>query len=276
MKWIPGLALLVAFLGCTSERAAPPADSRHDQADPDPHAGHAMGHAQAVLMVSTKPEEVSIGEPVTLEMMIHDDQGAMVKDFEVIHEKKIHLILVRDGLDEFAHLHPELRADGTFWIQHAFPKAGKYRLYVDHKPASQPQATAVGAIEVAGDAPPAPTLVPNVPGRAEGDGLQAEVSADPEGVGETQIAFQVLDDAGEPVADLEPYLGAMGHLVVISADGEQYVHAHPADASTSAPDGKVSFQAHFTKPGLYKGWGQFQRHEQVYTVPFVIEVGSGP
>ena len=71
--------------------------------------------------------------------------------------------------------------------------------------------------------------------------------------------------------DLETYLGALGHLVIVSENGQEYVHAHPDDGSDAA-GGRVAFDAHFTKPGLYKGWGQFQRAGEVLTVPFVARI----
>jgi hypothetical protein len=57
--------------------------------------------------------------------------------------------------------------------------------------------------------------------------------------------------------DLQPYMGAMGHLVVISADGKQYVHSHTASEKTAA--NVIAFGVHFGKAGIYKGWGQFLR-----------------
>ena len=86
----------------------------------------------------------------------------------------------------------------------------------------------------------------------------------------TTLSFRVLDPAGSPVADLEPYLGAMGHLVLISGDGKEYVHVHPL--AKPAVAGTVGFEAHFNKPGLYKGWGQFQRKGKVHHVPFVLRI----
>jgi hypothetical protein len=84
------------------------------------------------------------------------------------------------------------------------------------------------------------------------------------------FSFAVLDPAGKPVTDLEPYLGAMGHLVLISADGKEYVHVHPHEKP--ATEGKVEFEASFPKAGLYKGWGQFQRGGKVHVVPFVVKI----
>ena len=62
----------------------------------------------------------------------------------------------------------------------------------------------------------------------------------------------------------------MGHLVILSADGKQFVHAHPEDDAPKS--NKVKFGAHFPSAGIYKGWGQFQRAGVVHTIPFVVEV----
>ena len=62
----------------------------------------------------------------------------------------------------------------------------------------------------------------------------------------------------------------MGHLVVVSADGKKYVHAHPVADSGQ----KIAFDAHFPGSGLYKGWGQFKRSGVVFDIPFVIGIGE--
>lgn len=196
----------------------------------------------------------------------------MVKEFGLVHEKQVHLILVRKGLDEFAHLHPEVDEAGNGVVEHTFPLGGDYFVYADHQPAGDRQATAKATLRVEGDSPSAPKLAPDVPGRVSGDGLSADVAIEVTGEGEARsIAFALSDAEGKLVADLEPYLGALGHLVIVSENGQEYVHAHPQE-ERDAKDGYVAFEAHFTKPGLYKGWGQFQRAGEVLTVPFVVRV----
>ena len=74
----------------------------------DPHGGHDGGQKESMLTVRTDPAAVKPGEPVTLNLMIHDETGAVIKDFETVHEKKLHLIIVSDRLDRFAHIHPEI------------------------------------------------------------------------------------------------------------------------------------------------------------------------
>src|SRR4029453_12462949 len=92
---------------------------------------------------------------------------------------------------------------------------------------------------------------------------------------ECTLAF-TLTRGGKPVTDLEPFLGAAGHLVMISQDHGAYVHSHPLVSGTGP---RIEFKATFVRTGLYRAWGQFQRHGRVLTAPFVVgvtEEGAGP
>jgi hypothetical protein len=265
------IVLLAILAGCSSKN-----EEKHPPGHPqtgDSQKGHdmsKMGGMAGTLMVKTDPAEVKAGQPTKLTLMIHDAGGAMLKDFEVVHEQRIHLIVVSDGLDQFAHIHPDIDSVGNLTVTHTFPTGGKYRLYADHKPAGKDQATAMGEVKVSGDSPPAPKLIPNAPGRVTGDGLNADVALEnAKAGGVTRITLSLMDLSDKPVADLQPYLGAGGHLVILSADGAQYVHAHSEDEKPT--NGKVVFEAHFSQPGIYKAWGQFQRAGKVHTIPFVME-----
>jgi hypothetical protein len=236
------------------------------------HAAHGQDETGGTLMVRPDPARPEAGKRTTLNLMVHGPGGAMVKDFAVVHEQKVHLIVVRDALDHFAHLHPDVDAGGNLTVSYTFPTGGTYLLFADYQPAGGGPTYARGEAKVQGDAPPAPALVPNVPGKVTGDGLAAEVmvsGARPGG--EATVAFELTDEGGKPVANLQPYMGAMGHLVVLSADGKEYVHAHPMEGKTEKA-GRVAFMVHFTKSGKYKGWGQFKRAGKVAVVPFVAEV----
>ena len=102
-------------------------------------------------------------------------------------------------------------------------------------------------MEVAGTPPPRPELVPNTPGRVEAGGLAADIALVGAKAGRAaRISFTLFDAAGRPVTDLQPYLGAMGHLVVLSADGEEYVHSHPLEGKSSR--GAVEFESTFRVP----------------------------
>ena len=268
MKCSPILIGVALLLGCSGSKE--PGADNHNGHGGGQHGDHG-GSTGAMLMVETVPKVLRPGEPGTLNLMIHDADGAMVRDFEVIHDKLAHLIVVRDGLDEFAHIHPEVDSQGNLRATHVFPKAGKYRLFVDYKPKGKAAATAKASVEVAGTAPPAIPLSVNAPGRITADGLIAELELrDPKAEQEAGVWFRLHNADGQPLAAVQTYLGARGHLVVISADGSKYVHAHPEETATSANE--VRFAAHFPAAGVYKGWGQFLIEGHVRTVPFVVQI----
>ena len=113
------------------------------------HAGHAAhaGHGSE-LMVVTKPAAPIAGAPTTLELMIHGADGSVIRDFDVVHEQKVHLIIVRDELDAFSHVHPAVNPDGNMNVDYTFPTAGHYRLYADHKPTNGAPTVATAELEV--------------------------------------------------------------------------------------------------------------------------------
>ena len=291
------LLMIVGLFGCGKQTPVPPAastdqSSTGDQATlPDSHAGHSNNDAPSnvnhgahgghenmplnmtpprTLVVMTEPSQPTVGSTTKLEMKIQNADGTGIKTFDILHEKLVHLIVVRDGLDEFAHLHPDVDSSGVITTQLAFPKSGKYRLFADHQPQGNPQGLATGEVNVSGSDDQAVALVPT----ASPEVAIGEFSAHIEirsGEQETNVQFRFVDGDGKPVSNLQPYLGAMGHLVIISEDGSEYVHAHPLSDAGAAPDGVVEFGAHFPDPGIYKAWGQFQRNGTVFTVPYVLK-----
>ncbi|MBS1985665.1 MAG: hypothetical protein JST16_16015 [Bdellovibrionales bacterium] len=283
-------ALAVWLTGCSASKRTPAAKA--PASDHGGHADHAMpfkgtqsDHGDhgtmpmnmvtlRKLVVGSDPTDPQAGSTTKLVLQIQDDDGTPIKTFDVLHEKLVHLIVVREGLDEFAHLHPEVDASGMITIEYAFPKSGKYRLFADHLPKGKTPGLAAGELVVAGGDEPAAALVPNTSNEVAVGEITAHIAIESLDQ-ETAVRFHLVDADGKAVGILQPYLGAMGHLVIISADGREYVHAHPLSDAQTAPDGAVEFAAHFPKPGIYKAWGQFKRDGAVFTVPFVMEHKSG-
>jgi hypothetical protein len=279
------LSLIAVAVGCAGKEESTPA-AKPTAAEHGGHADHAIpskdGHGEhgghenmnmatpRKLVVGTDPSKPQAGSPTKLVLQIQDDDGTPIKSFDLLHEKLVHLIVVREGLDEFTHLHPEVDASGMITIEYAFPKSGKYRLFADHQPQGKSPGLAAGELVVAGDDEPAVALVANASNEVAVGEIKVHIAIKP-GDQETAVRFHLVAADDKPVGDLQPYLGAMGHLVVISASGSDYVHAHPLSEAQTAPDGAVEFAAHFPKPGIYKAWGQFQRGGSVFTVPFVLE-----
>jgi hypothetical protein len=275
MKRLVTLGILVTAIGCSTDQKENEVNthSQHIDQQGNQHAGHQhqhRGRAASELIVASDPADPIAGQPVNLRLMIHAADGTMVKNFEVVHEEKVHLVVVRDGLDHFAHIHPSVDANGNLTVAHTFPAGGKYRLFADYASVGGEHATAAGTLSVGGESEPAPKLVENAPGNIEADGILATVSTSPlKTRSPVRVTFALKGHGGQP-AGLENYMGQLGHLMFIGADSGDYVHVHPLGGE--ATQGKVEFEAHFPKPGLYKGWGQFKHSGDVRVVPFVAKV----
>lgn len=225
---------------------------------------------------------VVAGKPASLVFAIRDTKTkAMVKDFDIAHTKVFHLLIASRDLSWFAHEHPEAQPDGTFTHTQIFPSGGEYRIYGDVAPKGAGSQILGTSLKVSGAVPKPIPLVPSATKNTV-EGVTASFSAavSPIPVGRsTSLTFKLTDaTSGQPITDLEPYLGAFGHLMIIHQDGQTVVHSHPAEDEAglaASRRGNVAFNARFPKPGIYKAWGQFQRGGKVITIPFVLKIGGG-
>ena len=232
-----------------------------------------------IVDVRTK-SAAKAGEATELQFTIKETKSkATVKDFDIAHTKLIHLLVVSKDLSWFAHEHPEQQPDGTFIHNQIFPAGGQYYTFVDVAPRGAGSQILMGSVKVAGTTPAAIPLVPSGTTNAA-DGIKASLKGTSNiPIGKSlPVTFQLTDTStGDAITDLEPYLGAYGHLMIIHADGQTVVHSHPAEDEVGIAQSKrgiVTFNARFPKAGIYKAWGQFQRTGKVVTIPFVISVGG--
>lgn len=258
----------------TSPAPGTPAGASHEmRGEHEGHGDHGAPAAPSELTVVTMPATPAAGQVTELSLQILGTDQKTVTKFDILHEKLAHLIIVREGLDEFAHLHPDVSDDGTLRIKHDFGKAGPYRLFVDYQPVGGAPSLATGRLAVAGDDSPAAALTPNAGTPIASGDLEATVEITPAAEG-TTIRFRITGADGKAIGNLQPYLGAMGHLVVIKSGTLDYVHAHPVGNSKTAPDGVVEFEAHLPSAGTYKAWGQFRHNERVLTFPVVLQIDA--
>ncbi|HYE78194.1 MAG TPA: hypothetical protein VEI97_09415 [bacterium] len=237
--------------------------------------------------VHLEPAQPTAGEPFWLSYRFTTATGTP-PDLAVSHEHLSHLIVVSEDLAYFNHVHPEQVAPGKFMIQLALPAGGKYILYADATPASQHPIVKQVELTVRG-APADKSPLVATPAMQTQPPYSAHLVLDPDPLkaGGGMVTFHLLKD-GQPASDIRPYLGAGGHLVVISADTTEFLHAHPVEAgamaggdhaahsghagASPAPRSEVAFHVEFPHPGLYKAWGQFLGAQGVVTFPYVIEV----
>jgi hypothetical protein len=190
--------------------------------------------------------------------------GSPVTKFAVVHEKTFHLFVVSRDLAYFTHVHPEARPDGTFRLQHALAP-GPYMLIADFLPEGGTSQMVQKAVIVPGERRPHPLA-------DERHGLRVTLETeDVAAARHAMLRFTVTDEAtGEPVTDLEPYLGAPAHMLIVRSDLGDAVHAHPEEAATTGPI--VSFHPVLPAAGEFRLWIQFQRRGRVSTHPFTLTV----
>jgi hypothetical protein len=231
---------------------------------------------------ATKPD-AKAGEVTTLHFAIRDTKTkALVKDFDEAHTKVFHLIVVSKDLAWFLHEHPTQQEDGTFKQEITFPFGGAFRAFADVAPKNAGSQVLSTSLNVGGANANGTSTLKETPKTQVVDGVQAvfKLNENPVPTGKTTTVTFILKEngTGKPITDLEPYLGAYGHLMIIHQDGQTFVHSHPMEDEAGVAlsrSGTVAFNARFPKPGIYKAWGQFQRGGKVLTIPFVLEVKGG-
>jgi Heavy metal binding domain len=275
-----------------------------------PRCGMALVHAAPFdvrdyrLELNTVPAVVRPGQQASLRFKIfHPGTGEAMKKFEVVHERQYHLFLISQDMEYFQHIHPQEQADGTWSIDVTLPKAGYYKVLSDFLPSggssqfiARPLVTAGYVGDLAADGA---HLVPDTVLRKTVDDITATVAYDPETflVGlYGHIAFNLTDtDTGRPITDLQTYLGAFGHTLIMSEDMAEYVHSHPLDILAMPDDDggpptflippdadleilrggpDVTFEGLMPKPGRYRAWTQFRRNDKLHTFAFTFNVVS--
>lgn len=238
---------------------------------------HGMNHEKKEKEKKTKVsftfnEDPNIGENSELTISVKDVEGKTIKDFEVEHEKLMHLIVVSKDLSFFDHIHPEYKGEGVFTITPNFPSGGKYTFYADFVPKDSAKTVITKTIQVLGNEQSPLVLKEDQHQTKVVAGKEISFETDELAINkDTILSFTVKDKkSNKPITDLQPYLGAIGHVVAISEDTKNYLHVHPMNEDSTGPEAK--FMTSFPKSGMYKIWGQFQQNGEKFTVDFTVKV----
>lgn len=225
-----------------------------------------------------------------LRIMLRDpSNGTPVADLLTVHEKTLHLFIISRDLEYFAHVHPDPQGRGRFVLKHEAPP-GEYMIIADFLPRSgtsqmlhraivapRPR-RAVSGIEVPAPKPDILEPTSGAGGRTWGsaektvNGVRIRLEgADLIGGQFGVLRFHLLNAAdGTPISDLEPFLGAPGHMLMTNVTLTDAVHGHPEETGTRTS--VITFKPVMPAPGLAKLWIQFQRHGQITAASFVINV----
>ncbi|MBM3819767.1 MAG: hypothetical protein FJW14_12245 [Acidimicrobiia bacterium] len=265
-----------------------PAAGRCPKCDMALVRGNPFDTREYVLEMATSPVAVRAGVPARMTFTVRQPGTAdLVKSFEVVHDRRYHLFVISQDMSEFQHIHPEVQADGAWAIDVTLPKPGYYWMVSDFVPTGgSPQFIARPLITAGfeGDiATGAARLSPDTLLMKTLDGITATVTLEPATLLAGQyghLMFRLTEEGtGQPITDLQPYLGAFGHTLIMSEDLRDAVHSHPSpgpdsDVSRGRGGPAVTFEGYLPRPGVYRAWTQFLRNDRLTTFSFTFRVLS--
>jgi hypothetical protein len=223
-----------------------PTDTRCASEAPMP-AGLASSFDDYALAIATR--QIEHGEPAEFRFDIVGPDGEAVRDVEVSHERALHLVIVGRNLTDYVHIHPEQSSDGTWTVALPAMPAGDERITLAS------DLTVLG--EVSAGALPDPSSETSI------DGYDVTFDGVLESGTESELTVTVERD-GAPVTDIEPYLGALGHLVAIRDGDMAYLHVHPVEEPDGSGGPSVTFMVDTATPGDYRLFFEFDHGGAVH------------
>jgi hypothetical protein len=232
----------------------------------------------------------------TLKLELHDPGwigSRRVDDFVPDHGHLMHLFVLSPDLDRLWHLHPEETRTGTFQQRMPNLPGGKYELFADLVHATGVSETVIANLET--------STVVGTPLSGDDSAWSASDSATTKIIwvrGNTPLVpkklttftFRVEDDHGEPVRDLELYMGMPGHAIFVRRDRQVFAHVHPSGSAPmaamqiampsdtshaqhgGATPSTVTFPYGFPEPGQYRIFVQIKRAGAIVTGAFDADV----
>lgn len=246
-------ALLLLVFGVAVAAGDVIGPDRQARSIPQPGMGEHGEEVDPIRGLSIAEDGLSLEVAQTSPELVFSvvEDGEPVRDFEVEHEKRMHVIVVRRDGTGFQHLHPELGVDGAWRTPLTLSDPGAYRVFADFKHDGTSY-TLAADLTVDGAATyrdfPAPSVVDTT------DGYEVRMRADGEA-----LAFDITRD-GRAV-ETEPYLGAGGHLVALREGDLAFLHVHPNDEG-------VAFEAELEPDKRYHLYLQFKHEGRVHTAEF--------
>ncbi len=245
-----------------------------------------QSHRSYCVKSDSSGKTYSVNAPNEYSFSIVDDQGNTLKNFEITHTKLMHVIVARKDLAYFQHVHPEFdQTTGMFTFKDlAFPADGLYRIFADFAPGGGQKDSSGMPLPVtlSEDVPVGigANYTPQMIGSEERTkifgGYQIVLSTDQTLISGKNMALTFnLKQNGKPITDLEEYLGALGHSVILREGNLDFIHAHPMEDTNRSQTGEVGFMVDFPEAGRYKIFTQFQRAGKVLTTDFVVSVTQG-
>ena len=237
----------------------------HDDAPPPAPGGLAVSQDGYTLQIARAT--LAVGVTVPFGFAVIGPDGHPLTRYSPTHERDLHLVVVRRDGTGFQHVHPTRDATGRWTVPLRLPTAGTYKVFADFTPQGRERPVVLAA-DVAVPGQVAAADVPATARTSTVDGYEVQLAGDLVPGTSSRLTLTVRRD-GRPVTDLQPYLGALGHLVALRGGDLAYLHVHPDEAA----DGLVFF-AEVPTAGAYRLFLDFRHGDVVRTAAFSLPAGE--
>ena len=266
------LLFLVLLGGCAEKVSAPSQPGSSTE-----RMGHESSSPAYEWQMDKPSKSYQANTPIRLSWdIIEPASQKKIGDFDELHTKLAHLIIVSEDLGLFEHIHPDVVSTGHMQVTTTLPKEGNYRLFLQFAPKGKEEVTLDKTLQVGNAISSKAKLVPDESKSKAIDGYIFRLKNPPTKAGEAAMVELVIEKNGIPVSKIQPYLGAGGHAVVISEDARRFLHVHPMSESVNGSyKSPLGFHTTIPKQGLYKLWIQVKLDNKVRTVDFTFESACG-
>lgn len=236
------------------------------------HAMHNSSKENFHIEFSSVPSKPTALTPVKLIFGPKNSKSFEAAALEVVHEKDIHLLIVSEDLFYFAHEHPHKMEDKYVHI-HEFPHGGNFVLFIDYTPVGSVQQISRHELKLEGKFVEHKTLADKkLVWEENGYKLHLRENKIPLKVNTDLNLTLILEKESSPIINLENYLGALAHVVIISEDTKDYLHVHPMESRKSGPE--IMLHTSFPKLGKYKMFVQFKHKGKIHTAYLILNIAE--
>ena len=257
-----------------AEHAAAAAhDGGHETSSTEPaaHLPGGLAIAQDGYALALERSRAEAGERTPLSFTITGPDGTPVTAYDVEHERRLHLIAVRRDASGYQHVHPTLDETTGTWSTRLALAPGDWRLLADFTPSGAEGLTLGADLAVAGAFTPEPPRAVSRTALVDGYRVSVEGELTP---GTDSPLTLTVHRGGAPVTDLQPYLGAFGHLVALRDGDLAYLHVHPEESSSAGPE--IRFVAEVPSAGSYHLYLDFRHGGRVRTAELTLRAEDAP
>jgi hypothetical protein len=264
-KLIAFLALLAAVFGLsyatgTQSRALLAPAPKHNSEMVAP-AGSVEGYALRVVQPAQKP-----GKDVVVEFEVTAPGGQVLSELDEDAGEHMHLIAFRRDLTGYQHIMAQQGESTSWWaVLDLTPGPWHVIIHFESKALGREIALATD-FTTTGDyrAQPLPPAADQVQIKGLTVTRTGELST-----GADSSSAVTVTDGSEPVTDLQPAHGEMGHSVLIRPADLSYLHMHSNSTGTGP---RLDFLGAVPDPGSYRLFVEVYRDNKLYLAPFTVEV----